>query len=171
MNILTEKEICYKIYCEAFGADEFSVELFESCYKYCRFFKVDEQIVSIMFLLPCEIVCKERSYTAKYVFAVSTAKEHRGKGYMSDFINSVDDDTVFFLKPASDDLIEFYKARGYKTFTAVKSRVGERYVKPCDDFLKLAEKITVFNNEKYIAMYRYKEKLDLDNLCFSYTME
>lgn len=171
MNVLTEKEICYKIYCEAFGEDEFSIELFKSCYKYCKFFKVDKQIVSIMFLLPCEIVCKEYSYDAKYVFAVATEKEHRGKGYMSDFINCIDEDAILFLKPANDDLIDFYKSRGYKTFTAKKSRVGECYVKPCGDFLKLAEKITEFNNNNYTAMYRYKENIDLDNLCFAYTME
>lgn len=168
---MTEKEICYKIYCEAFGADEFSIELFENCYEYCRFYKVSGRIVSIMFLLPCEIICKDKTYPANYVFAVATDKACRGKGYMSDFIKEQSLDTVCFLKPANDQLIDFYKKIGYKPFTATKEREGECYVKPCDKFLKLAENITEFNNQKYVAMYRYKEDLELDDLCFAYTME
>jgi len=168
---LSEKEICYKIYCEAFGDDEFSINLFENFYQYCKSYKVCDEIVAIMFLFPCKIFCKEKSYAANYVFAVTTAKTYRGKGYMSDFIKKISNETICFLKPANESLIDFYKSKGYKSFYAIKSREGEKYVKPCDDFLRLAEKYTEFNNQQYIAMYRYKEELNLNGLSFAYTME
>ena len=79
MSFVTEKEICYKIYCDAFGEDEFSIELFEKCYEYCHFYKVSGRIVSIMFLFPCEIFLENKVYKANYVFAVTTDKDCRCK--------------------------------------------------------------------------------------------
>lgn len=169
---MSEKDICYKIYSEEFGDDEFSKELFNHCYKYCHNYKVDEQIVAITFLLPCEIINKDIRYPAKYVFAVTTKKEYRGKGYMKKLLNSLyNSEEIFFLMPVNPSVIDFYKKIGYIEFSAIKSKTGEKYVSPCIDFLNLANKHTTFTGEKYTLMYQYEKDIDINNLNFAYTME
>ena len=169
---MNEKEICYKIYSDEFGDDEFAKELFNGCYKYCKTLKVNNDIVAIVFLLPCEIVNGDICYTAKYVFAVTTKKTERNKGYMSKLLNLVyNEKEIFFLKPVNDTLNSFYKKLGYEEFTAQKNRAGEKYVIPCEEFFALANKHTEFTGDKYTLMYRYKENINLNNLNFAYTME
>lgn len=169
---MTQKEICYKIYSQEFGDDIFAKELFNSCYKYCHCYKVNDEIVSIVFLLPCEIYNNKERYDAKYVFAVTTVKQYRGKGYMSKLLNSVyDENQIYFLKPQNPTLVGFYKKLGYNEFKAKRSREGEKYVLPCSEFLNLANKYTEFTNENYLSMYKYKNNINLENLSFAYTME
>lgn len=169
---MNEKEICYKIYSDEFGDDEFAKELFDGCYKYCKTLKVNDNIVAIVFLLPCEIVCGDTHYNAKYVFAVTTKKDERNKGYMSKLLNSVyNENEIYFLKPVNDSLVDFYKKLDYIKFTAKKSRAGENYVILCDEFLILANKYADFSGNDYTLMYRYKEDVNLKNLNFAYTME
>lgn len=169
---MNDKDICYKIYSEEFGDDEFSKELFNNCYKYCHYYKVDEKIVAITFLLPCEIIDNNIHYPAKYVFAVTTKKEYRGKGYMTKLLNSLyNDEEIFFLMPVNPSVIDFYKRIGYIEFSAIKSKTGEKYVSPCSDFLNLAKNYTDFTGNKYTLMYRCKKDIDINNLNFAYTME
>ena len=169
---MSEKEICYKIYSEEFGDDEFAKELFDGCYKYCKTLKVNSNVVAIVFLLPCEIVSGDTHYTAKYVFAVTTKKTERNKGYMNRLLNSIyNENEIFFLKPVNDSLNAFYKKLGYIEFTAQKNKVGEKYVIPSKDFINLANKYTEFTGDKYTLMYKYKNDINLNNLNFAYTME
>lgn len=171
VRALTEKEACYKIYCDAFGDDDFALKLFNNCYKFCHCLKEGETVVSMLFLLPCEIVYQNNVYNARYVFAVATDKKFRSKGYMSKFLKTISNDFICFLKPANDRLIDFYKKNGYKPFVAKKSREGEKFVKLSNEFLNLSESFAVFNNENYTLMYNYKNNINLDGLCFAYTME
>lgn len=169
---MNEKEICYRIYSDEFGDDEFAKELFDVCYKYCKTLKVNDCVVAIVFLLPCEIVFDNTHFNAKYVFAVTTKKTERNKGYMSKLLNLVyDENEIYFLKPVNDSLIEFYKKLAYIKFTAQKSMAGDKYVIPCDEFLNLANKYTDFSGNNYTLMYRYKDNINLNNLNFAYTME
>ena len=165
------KKYCYRIYCDEFGKDAFADELFEKCFDYCKYFCVDGIPVAILFLLPCNIVLNNEVLSAKYVFAVTTSFKHRGKGYMSTLLKELDNSDILFLKTANDNLISFYEKLGYKTFEAIKRTAGEKRVVLEKDFLSLAEKYAIINNEKFVAMYNYKHNIDLNGLSFAYSME
>ena len=165
------KKECYRIYCEEFGNDEFSKKLFDNCFSYCKWLEIDNKPVSVLFLLPCEIITPKRRYNAKYVFAVTTDKEYRNNGLMSELLSELNDNDVLFLKPANENLITYYEKNGFVSFDAVENRVGDKYIVLSKDFNTLATDYIKESNKKYKLMYRYKEKIDLNGLSFSYTME
>ena len=68
---MTEREI----YRESFGLDrKFEEELFKAP---IETLKIEEQTVSQLFLLPCNIVKSGKPYKANYIYAVSTKKDCR----------------------------------------------------------------------------------------------
>lgn len=165
------REECYKIYCDEFGEDSFAKELFDKCFQYCRYLTVEKRIVSILFLLPCCVMLGKEKIPAKYVFAVTTKRDMRGKGYAIELLNSIKNDELLFLKPSNASLIDFYKKLGYITFKAKYGRAGEKKVILEDEFFDLAENYGRFDSEEYTAMYYYKNTLELDGLDFPYVME
>ncbi len=169
MNTL---EQCIFLYREAFGEDdlEFEKALFENCFKYCKFIKENEKIVSMLFLLPTVLKTEEQSYKSAYIYAAATLKECRGKGYMSKLIKENQGDIPLFLKPANDALIKFYKNSGFKTVLAEKS-ANLPMLCPTEDFLTLTKLFPDSeSHEKYTAMY-FGKALKLQNLNFIHTME
>lgn len=169
---MTDKQRCYKLYADEFGDDEFAVKLFDTCYEFCEKYRIDNEIVAIMFLLPCKIIIDSSEYSAKYIFAVTTDKKYRGNGYMSSFLEKIKkEEEIQFLCPSNESLINFYKKQDFIPFNAYKRKAGERSVILCDGFLSLAKDFAELNGEKYTAMYRYKEKINLNSLNFPYTME
>ena len=168
MNV---KEQCFKIYSESFGEDAFANELFDKCFKYCKYHIVDNRVVSILFLLPCYVVVNNKKIAAKYVFAVSTKNEFRNKGYASKLLNSIKGDELLFLMPSNISLINFYKNLGFNTFTAKYGREGEKYVVLDDSFFSLAQNYGRFDLKEYTAMYYSKIQVDLNGLNFAYVME
>jgi len=165
------KEQCCKIYSDAFGEDDFAIELFDKCFKHCRYEIVNDQVVSILFLLPCDVFVDNKSISSKYVFAVSTKKEYRNKGYAAKLLNSVKDECLLFLKPSNSVLVDFYKKLGYNTFKAKYSGAGEKHVVLSDDFFNLAKYYGRFDLNEYTAMYYYKTPINLNGLNFPYVME
>jgi len=165
------KDLCYKIYCDEFGEDAFSKILFDKCFNCCKYLLIDGEPVSILFLLPCDIKIENKIVSAKYVFAVTTAAEHRAKGYMSALINQLEDSELLFLKPSDAKLFNYYERFGFKTFEATRERVGDKSVILKNEFLSLAKSFPDEDEEKYIAMYRNCEDIDLNGLSFFYTLE
>lgn len=169
MNALEE---CRSLYREAFGDEdtEFEKALFDNCFKYCKFIKENEKIVSMLFLLPTVLKTKAHSLDCKYIYAAATLKEYRGKGYMSRLIKEFQTDIPLFLKPANDGLIKYYEKLGFKTICAKKS-FDFPLLCPAEDFLSLAELFPDDqDNEKYTAMC-FGDKLNLESLNFIQTME
>lgn len=168
-----ERLECLEIYKEAFGDDgEFSKNLFENFFEYCKFDKTDGKISSMFFLLPCELVMNGKSFEAKYLFAAATKKEFRGRGFMSALIEKTLGQTedFVFLKPSDDSLIEFYSRCGFETVTAVRRSVGDTYIRPADNFCSLAGDSEEDDGE-YILMYRKNSKLNPKRIAFNLTME
>ena len=161
------------IYQEAFGVDkEFDDKLFTVCKKNLVTLKINGKIVSQLFLLPVNINVNNESKEAFYLFAAVTKKEHRGKGYMSELIKKILEDTEIpiFLKPADEGLIAFYEQLGFKRFTAKYDFDNDYCILPEKEFKSL----NAPKEEKsgiYTAMIYSKEKLNLENITFSYTME
>ncbi len=174
--MMSDLEKCLALYNEVFSDDdngEFATELFENCFEHCRFLKIGETVVSMLFALPCEIVYESSVKKAFYVFAVATKMQERGKGYMSKLINDLKSSTddFLFLRPASTDLITLYKKLGFKTITAKESENGFPLVKPTGTFSALGEHYKTITDNTFVAMYyNNKEKL-INNLNFAYSME
>lgn len=136
----TEKE-CRKIYEEAFGIEdkEFTDALFKYCFKFCKVLKKDEKIVSMLFLLPCDLVIGSESKDAYYLFAAATKVCEQGKGYMQELIENVKKESKapIFLRPAQKSLIEFYKQKGFEVISARNSLDGKCSLLPKDEFKAL----------------------------------
>ena len=106
---------CRNIYREAFGIEEdFEQALFTNCKEHLKYLEVNGEVVSILFLLPCELQNKP----AYYLFAAATKKDCRKNGYMSRLINSVIDDTPIFLRPVNETLVPFYESLGFTVINA-----------------------------------------------------
>lgn len=174
-NILLKKflavpkwERCKQIYNASFGEEDntFENELFEKCYKYCKYLEKDGRIVSICFALPCKIGDK----SAKYIFAVTTEKEFRGKGYAKQLLEQIkaENDDLLILRPVNDRLVDFYKQLGFLEFTA-KNHKSEISVEPLAEYTELAEKYKETDGE-YTAMYYSLNCESLNGLQFSYSM-
>lgn len=168
------KSQCYDIYNAAFGEDDFSEELFDSCFDYCKYLIKEEKIVSILFLFPCEILIDDKIYSARYVFAVATHPDYKGNGYMTELINNIKTEfqnDVLFLKPSDDSLTAFYSKLGFDSDVAIKSRAGDKRVIIRDKFYNLSKNISEETNEKYNIMHYYREKINIEEIAFADTME
>ena len=165
-------EECIRIYEQAFGTDEkdFTDALFKTCFKYCKVLKENNEICSMLFLLPATLKIGERQIDAEYLFAAATDEKYRGKGCMSRLINSVKGNEPIFLKPANEGLVSFYERLGFKCVKATKARNKELCLIPEKEFYSLS-KGTEYKNEEYTLMYYSKEELILNAISFPFTME
>lgn len=107
-----------KLWQEAFGDDEeFICDFLEKIdYKKNLLVFLDNgEVVSMATILP--VFCK--SVKGRYVYAVATAKSHRGKGLCKAVMNRIDEviksqgEGFAILVPASESLFSFYEKLGY----------------------------------------------------------
>lgn len=168
------KQECINIYRQAFGYDkDFEDILFSNCFKYCRYLTENEKIVSIVFLLPCEISVNGEMVSATYIFAAATLPEFRGKGYMSKLIEEIKNKSdIVFLRPAENSLIDYYSRFGFLKIDAKSHKDKNNFVYPIKEFKKMAEKLEIDETkEKFDVMYFSKKGIDIKNLNFLYSME
>lgn len=75
----------------------------------------NEKVVAMAFML--SISCEEKK--GRYIYAVATAKSHRGKGLCKEVMTFVEKtarvrgESFLILVPASSSLFDFYKKMGY----------------------------------------------------------
>ena len=109
-------------------------------------------LASMLFALPYPIVTKDGTLEANYLYAVATAKAHRGKGYAKKLLRRVAERGIpVFLRPMSPSLFDFYKDAGFTPFslyrewqgaaadgdtTGIKSLTKEEYLTARDGFLQ-----------------------------------
>ena len=163
---------CKFLYEQAFGEDEvdFENKLFSDCLKYLKTFEVDKKIRSMLFLLPATLKTQEKSLNAYYLYAAATEIKSRNKGYMSSLINSLSYDNPIFLKPANEDVIEFYKKLRFKPVNATKRYNPKTRIIPCCEYKDLS-KYEKYADENYLLMYRYNKPINLQEISFPFTME
>lgn len=76
---------------------------------------------SILTLLPCTCRVEDDQYPAAYIYGVATAPEFRGRGLSTALLEQADEylkkqgTAMAFLAPASPELFEFYRKRGFCT--------------------------------------------------------
>ena len=84
------------------------------------------ELASMLFALPYDIVTESGILQADYLYAVSTAKAHRGKGYAKKLLRRVAErGTPVFLRPMSPSLFDFYKAAGFTPFSPYREWQGD----------------------------------------------
>ncbi|MBQ4063458.1 MAG: GNAT family N-acetyltransferase [Bacteroidaceae bacterium] len=91
---------------------------------------VGGMVVSALYALPFTLCSDEKSIAAAYIYAVATAPEYRGKGYMALLMKNVErllaerGVRFIYLLPASGTLRAYYARLGY---TDCSSRALERF--------------------------------------------
>lgn len=108
---------CKSLYITAFQDDEeFTDLLFDLFYdSSCRYLCEDDKVVSMLFAMDVTL----DGAKGKYIYAVATDENYRGKGYMSKLFRKVSDEfkdeyDFFCLKPMSESLFDYYGRLGFE---------------------------------------------------------
>lgn len=163
------KNQCRNIYLSRFSDDGvFSKYLFEKCSENIEYIEKKGEIVSFLFLLPCEI----EGERAKYIFAAATKEECEGKGYMSNLLERViEKENLLFLRPANEKLVGFYERFGFKLISSTTEDSSFPTLKPQDSFLSLAQQIEPDEDSEYPFMYLSKKDIEFEKIYFQYSMD
>lgn len=167
---MTREDACRSIYREAFcdPDTEFEDLLFKYCYKYCKTLEINNKTVSMLFALPCDI----DGTNATYIYAVATLKSERGKGYMKQLINEVKQKfDLCFLRPANNSLIEYYKNLEFNEIKTDNENFSVPKVVPKYEYGELLDKFELHSEEDCILMYYSNNKLNIESLKFTGSME
>ena len=176
VTIMNREITCRKIYRQAFCDPDTAFEdiLFEHCFKYSKTLELDEDTVSILFALPCSLVCDNEKKPAIYIYAAATDKAFRGKGYMSHLIEKLKNDTekIIFLRPANESLIGFYEKLGFKTISTYNQKENSLRLEPEEGFKKLVKKSGLPDDtEDFTLMYYSKSEEINERVYFVNSME
>ncbi len=94
--------------------------------------KIDGEIVSSLFLLPCTI----GEYKGKCVYCAMTKYAHRGKGYMKKLLDFSYDYCIennfdfLFLVPAEKSLFDYYETCGFVPFGISRVHITDDTIPP-----------------------------------------
>ncbi|MBE6629644.1 MAG: GNAT family N-acetyltransferase [Ruminococcaceae bacterium] len=118
-----------RLYEEAFPMEDaaFTDALFALCFPH-HLVAMSEggELCSMLFAVPYPIQGADGPITAHYLYAVATAKAHRGKGYAKRLLQGVASrGTPVFLRPMSPSLFDFYKSAGFTPFSPHREWSGE----------------------------------------------
>ncbi len=101
---------------EAFPGEDpaFTDALFSLGYPDCFHYLLCEgELACMLFALPYPIVTEQGPRDARYLYAVATAKAHRGKGFAKKLLQQfVSKGQPVFLRPMSPSLFDFYQKAG-----------------------------------------------------------
>lgn len=138
---------------------------FDNMYKdeYAFIAVEDEKVLGMMFFLPATMVKKDRKIKGRYVYAVATDENQRGRGIMTNLeqyaANIVKNDGVQFLTlvPASESLFNMYEKLGYKTYEYHKNFEYKPKV-ICDDKDIKVEEVSI--DSIYDLRQKYLDTFD-----------
>ncbi len=137
--------------------------------------------VAMLSLLDAEIKINGENKSCKYIYAVATKEEHRGKGISSKLMKHVKsiadkNDEILVLVPASESLFEFYHKFGFveyfyifDKYFLIKNLEPKKYFNIVIDDLKELEYLEirneVFDSDGYISwdLKHIKYALNLEN--------
>ncbi|MDD2798293.1 MAG: GNAT family N-acetyltransferase [Bacteroidales bacterium] len=119
----------------SFGdSDEYIYSFLETVGREDRCFVVESEgkICSMLFLLPAMMHVNGTSRNVEYIYACATSPEHRAQGLMRELLdftfNQAKVQSVFaqILIPASEQLSQYYKQSGFKSFFSKSNFVVDR---------------------------------------------
>ena len=160
------------LYCSAFSWDkEYDPLLFEYFGDNIKSIKVNNFPVSMLFAIDCKLILNNKEYKAVYIYGAVTKSSERGKGYMRKLINETveNEDCFVFLKPADEDLKEFYEICGFKATDSAAAK-SNAYIEISDKHREL-QKLCKKPEEKSEFMYFAKFQNEIKELYFEDTLE
>lgn len=167
---MTEQEQCKKLYADAFGSSpEFDKMLFDLFGNNIETYKKGETVAAMFFKIPCHIKQNGNKLSAYYIYAVTTHKDFRHQGIMTEFFEKMltEPNTVYFLKPSSDGVIPFYIKSGFKQIVGTQ-KMCNTVIEVNDNFKKLSKLCDKVQKEYPIML---KSPIDIKKLTFKYTLE
>ncbi len=145
------RELCRALYDAGFPeeSDTFREALFRLAFpRYLRVIRQGEQPASMLFSIPYEVIgADERVSEARYLYAVVTHPDFRGKGLARRLIREeMARGVPLFLRPMSPSLFSFYERVGLAPFSSHEETKGEATA-PLDG-------VRALNVEEYLDLRR-----------------
>ncbi len=126
------------------------------------------ELASMLFALPYDIVTENGTVQANYLYAVATAKAHRGKGYAKKLLKRVADrGTPVFLRPMSPSLFDFYKAAGFAPFSPYREWSGAAEDGDTAKFVQLSKEAYLAARDGFLQSPYCRMTKDFLSLSFS----
>lgn len=167
---MTKREQCQKLYKDAFGeAQEFDNMLFQLFFDNIETSETDDTVTAMYFKIPCTVNINGAKKSAYYIYAVTTHSDYRHQGLMSKLFENTqkEPDTLYFLKPSSEEVIAFYNQAGFKRITGTRKKC-DAIIEVNNDFKKLSQLCDKPQKEYPIMI---KGITDIEKLTFEYTLE
>ena len=127
-----------------------------------------KDLASMLFALPYDIITAEGTQKAHYLYAVATAKAHRGKGYAKKLLRRVAErGTPVFLRPMSPSLFDFYKSAGFLPFSPYREWRGDAEDGDLTGFASLSKEEYLTARDRFLKPPYCRMKADFLSLSFS----
>lgn len=127
-----------------------------------------KDLASMLFALPYDIVTENCTLEANYLYAVATAKAHRGKGYAKKLLRRVAErGTPVFLRPMSPSLFDFYKSAGFLPFSPYREWQGDAEEGDTAGVTMLSKAEYLAARDKFLQPPYCRMKTDFLSLSFS----
>ncbi len=166
---MTDRQQCERLYREAFGdSGDFDKLLFDLFFDNVEMLKKDGIVVAMYFKIPCILNVGGKKQKAYYIYAVTTNKDYRRQGIMSRLFECTTTEPVlYFLKPSSEGVINFYKQVGFRQIVGTKEKCDA--VIEVDDNFKALSMLCDKPADDYPIMIKGFD--GIDRLMFEYTLE
>lgn len=161
---------CENLYNDAFGTDkQFDTELFDLFFKNVEILQKDGIVAAMYFKIPCILKKCGNNFKAYYIYAVTTHRDFRHQGLMSQLFaqTQTETDAFYFLKPSSEGVIKFYEQSGFKQIIGTLDTT-DAIIEVNDNF-KTLSKLCDKPTGTYPIMI--KGITNLKELTFQYTLE
>ena len=120
--------------------------------------------ISMLFSIPYPIITENGTVDARYLYAVATHPDHRGKGLAKQLLLREAAEHPVFLRPMSQSLFDYYGKVGFVPFSPIEIEAGaadapsgaERLLSPAE-FLALRDRLAPFPHcrptEQFLSLY------------------
>lgn len=143
----------------------------------CLVFLIGGEIASAVYLLPSFIVSDGKKVPSHYIFAASTARKYRSRGYMSallayaSIVGAERGDHFSAVLPSSENLYEFYASAGYSDFyevceTEIDQASLRRIAGPCKSRGRVLPDILALNRLRKNCLMQHGGSLLWDDRMF-----
>lgn len=119
---------CRSLYDLAFPGEPeaFTKAMFDRYFPDCvRMICEDGQPISMLFSIPSPVQLENGTLDARYLYAVATHPDHRGKGLAKQLLSAEAAQHPVFLRPMSPSLFDFYGKAGFSPISPVSCISGE----------------------------------------------
>ncbi|MCR5790300.1 MAG: GNAT family N-acetyltransferase [Lachnospiraceae bacterium] len=122
-----DREETVSLYLSAFNDPRSLAEFFIDSHRILKRF-VQGKAVCQAALIPCSIMRGGETVPAIYLYALSTDKRYRGKGFATELMEHITERNKCLLitVPESEELVPFYEKRGFESFCSSPEKRIER---------------------------------------------